>query len=429
MRPAKIRFYFRFPWKDKQFPRWQTVVGGNDCGALSVAPTKIASNDFNQFSAASSLSFFPFIAENVRTKWQIVVCRRTLSASTDYECLSFGICTTGNIKESRRNDDEDEEEEEEMPWLATTMAISHRQIENCMRRAHNKTRTLPFRFCSGDAAAACSMYWQSSHTAECLKEIDNICLQMTCQPLIFIPPLPLPPHTVVVIHFLFSVWSLCASPQWLGLLLSPPLPRLPPHWIWIGDGHWLLRQSHYNQMAHKVHATAWLRFVEFDMTPVLVRWQIRSCATQNVCETEIAKSEKEGEKKTHKMKCTRHFCLVKCHGSAFRISNSVGTATHTVQKSLCRRNSRITIRYLFIDTLRYTDRKTRYSQYSSRLSDCCCWLWFLFVSSSFRQIAPRNSISVFGPGHAIPHPFNFRFVFDACCCRLDEAFTRYKIFQ
>lgn len=96
--------------------------------------------------------------------FQIVVCRRTLyylrrSFVCWVEWEQFFVHVARHHRRHQRNCGQQQEKKLRMPSLAlktvATMAISHHQIENCMRRVLNKTRTLPFVFCgAGDATAA-----------------------------------------------------------------------------------------------------------------------------------------------------------------------------------------------------------------------------------------------------------------------------------
>lgn len=207
---------FGFPWKDKPFPCWQSVAGGNDCGALSMAPNESASNDFNQFSCVLLVPKLSFADEHyICVVWPCVGSRM----GAIFVVLS--LATTGDIKGTAESNNNEIEKKLEMPSLAlkavATMAISHHQIENCIRRVHNKTRTLPFVFALLPMLPQ-HVFAQRAYRPKCrLKEIDNICLQMTCQPLLFIRW-----------SFLSSFRSLSVSTvhvEWF--LLSPPLPRLP----------------------------------------------------------------------------------------------------------------------------------------------------------------------------------------------------------
>lgn len=124
-----------------------------------------ASNDFNQCSSAISLSRFPFYRQkcqnrmaNCRLQTNTICAVRAIWSNESNFRLS--LCTIVDIKGSRINR---KKKKCEMLWLATAavavMAISHHRNENCRRRAHNKTRTLPFVFANdavaADYAAAC----------------------------------------------------------------------------------------------------------------------------------------------------------------------------------------------------------------------------------------------------------------------------------
>lgn len=345
-----------------------------------------ASNDFNQFSSAFSWSVFRFIAENV--KKEMANCRLqatgehhsprlcVVCAGNGREQFSFAVCApapsrrTSKEPERGRGGSRNGKCHRWQRRLRSAMAISHHQIENCMRRAHNKTRALPFVFAAAVAAAAACILTKPElayhPSPECLQEIDNICLQMTCQPLIFLPFL-----FVAFYSLLFR--SLYAAPLNAGFFLldfvvSPPLSEIVASVASIVRGHRVAYRQLQSDGACKVHANASIHsHIPHPFDAALAGLTnslslVRPC----VCKRRLKKRPKRVREENVTfvwLNATEVHseCRIPVSGSEhiaylcrFRFKNHFVVAF------------RVTIPNLFIDTLRYTDRKTRYIRSTAR---------------------------------------------------------------